>query len=862
MEEFEGDLHERFEDNLLQYGEKKAKRIYIKESIKLIRPTLMKSWGGDYKLNSYGMFKHQLKIVWRQTINQKLFSTIKIGGFAIGIAACLLITLYIIHQSSFDQHYQRQGDIYRLANQWSEPGETGYWTNVHGPLKEILEGHIPEMEKVARVVLWSWGDAGENQIKKIDSDYNYYEEGFLYADPELLDILEIPMVYGSHEQALVAPNSMVISKRKAEKYFPNENPVGKRFILNNDPEKTYTIGGVMQDFPLTSHLQGDFILTLKDRKKGPGTTGWCCTNYHLYTRLIPGADKASVEQKTVAIRDTHVMPRLRDIGASGLEEMKKYQTYYLQPVKNIYLNPEEVHDDSSHGSDELLWIFGIIAVVVLIQACINFINLSTANAIKRAKEVGMLKVVGSVRSNLISQYLVESISYTLMATLLGLLLAVAALPFFNWLADVSLVLPWHSYWFLPLLVAVAICVGLIAGLYPAFHLSSFQPIEALKGKTGHKSNRPILRNGLIIFQFTTAIVLIIVSLFSHQQFEYLMNKAIGYEKEQVVNLMGLESMSEDRRKVLKSELLKLPGIENASISDFYPVEGSAIHNRFFWQADRKQLDNRIEAAYWIVDEDYIQTMGMEIIAGRDFIQDANETGVIIINESMAEALQIEKPEGQPLIDMFDVEYNLIGVVKDFYFETLLEEVRPLCMVIGKGNSTISIKIDATDVDQRLSSISSLWSTLQPNQPVRYEFMDQNFELMYANLHRGRTMLTLFSILSIILACSGLFAISLYLIGQRSKEISIRKVLGAGTGMIFWLLGIDFFKLALIAVVLAMPIGWHFSESLIEHSANRIQLSWWVFALAGLGALIITLVTISVESIKTALANPIDKLKGD
>lgn len=861
LEEIEGDIDERFQDNLERYNPKKAKWLYILDAFKLLQPALMKKLGGDYHLNTYGMFTNNLKIAWRQMKKKKIFSSIKIGGFSIGIAACILIALYIGHQLSFDRHYKDGDRIFRVVNHWAEVGDDGYWSNVHGPLKEVLENNIPEMEQVARTVLWSWGDAGENHIRSIASTYNEYETGFFYADPELLEILETPMIYGKKSTALSEPNSMVISKSKADKYFPEQDPVGKLMVLNDDAATTYVIGGVMEDFPVNSHLKGDFILTLFGRKKGPGTSGWCCTNYNMYAKLTQHANKFDVEKKTAIVRNSLVIDKLRIAGGSGLEAQQEFQSYYLQPIANTYLNPEAVGDNLSHGSTDLVWTFGVIALIILFLAGINFVNLSTANSFSRAKEVGLRKVVGSSRSNLIYQYLSESCLYSLISILLGTFMAWIFLPYFNQLAGTSLVIPWTSVWFLPILLAALLLNGLLAGLYPAFKLSSFQPIDALKGqsKMGKSS---LLQSSMVVFQFTATVILIVGALITHQQFQFIMNKSLGYEKDQVVNILGLNTMEANKKETFKEALLKLSSVQNASFSDYLPVEGSKIQNRSYWTADRRQLDNGFEAARWVVDTDYLETMTMQLAKGRNFTTNTSDASAIIINEKMVQALGLKDPLGVQLIDMFDEKQNIIGVVKNFYFESLIGDIRPMVMVYGKGKSTLSVKIASDHTAAAMASMESLWNDFSPNQAIRYSFLDQRYERMYDELNRAKTIFMVFAFLSIMIACLGLLALSIHMIEQRGKEMSIRKVLGANLSSIFASLTFGFLKLVLIAIFLAIPIAWVFADYILLNMSNRITLDWQIFMIAGSAAIIIALGTISFEAIKAALTNPVKQLRNE
>jgi len=595
MEEIEGDLQELYAEWTESFGKRKADWLYTFHALKFIRPYAIKIF--SLKTTNSFMFKSHLKLAWRHLQKQKLFSTIKIGGFALGIAVCSLITLYVQYQMSFDTHYQNEDRIYRIVNRWSDSDGTGFWANVHGPLKEIMEDNIPDIEKAARVVLWDWGDGGDNHIKVAGKTQQYYEEGFIYADPELLSILEMPMLYGSQEEALAAPNSIVISQRKAQKHFPNTNPVGEQIILNNDPNRTYTIGGVIKDVSYNTHLAFDFIMILEGRKHGPGTTGWCCTNYNMYVRLTENANKELVEEKSKVIRNSLVLDALREMGRNGLEEMEEYQSYYFQPVSNIYLNPEEVGDDVIHGSPQLVRIFSISAFIVLLLACVNFINLSTARAISRAKEVGIRKAIGSFRSSLIHQYLIESWMHTFFAFVIGLSIAALLLPVFNRFIGASLSLPWLDIRFILVLTSSFILVGFLSGIYPAYYLSGFDPIKVLKGKASGSSSSTFVRNGTIVFQFGATFFLIISALVLYQQFASIMNKKLGYEKDHVLNIVGLETLNSNKSEVFLTELKKMVAIENASSSDFIPVQGSAIQNRSFWRAGRKEVDNGNEAAY-------------------------------------------------------------------------------------------------------------------------------------------------------------------------------------------------------------------------------------------------------------------------
>ncbi len=860
-EEVLGDLDEKFYQTAEGDNLRKAKRNYWHQVLSYFRPFAIKKTRIQLpKVQT--MQRHYLKISWRNLMRDKVFSSIKIGGFAVGIAACILISLYINHELSYDKHYQDQQSIYRIANNYQSEEYSEMWTNLEGPFKPVMEDNIPEIEKVARVVLWRWGKVGENHIRPSSTLNNIYETGFFYADPELFEILEVPMAYGSQKEALNAPNSIAISKSKADKYFPNENPVGKQLILNDDTERAYTIGGVFEDFVSTSHLQGDFIMTLKDRKSGPGTSGWCCANYNFYVKLTPNANKAAIEQKLANVRDTYVMDKYKEIGKNGLEDIQKHQSYFLQPVQDIYLNQQNIGDNMTHGSHDLVWIFGGVALTILLLACLNFINLSTAKSIKRAKEVGLRKVVGSHRSGLIVQHLTESSFYSVLSVVLGVLIAWALMPLFNKISAEALTIPWSSWWFAPILLSGALLIGFLSGIYPAFYLSKFNPIEVLKGKASSGASTSFFRNSMVVFQFTVTVILIIAAIVTQKQFQHFMNKSLGFEKEQVVNILGLNSLDENERDIFKEELERITAVQSASLGDYLPVEGGRNTNFGFELVERKGLEEGFEAARWMIDEDYLETMGMELVSGRNFTDQSMDETSIIINESMAHQFAIDEPIDKQVVDMFDGTYRIIGVVKDFYFESLTSTVRPLAMVRGKGRETISLKLNSSDIEQTLAAVNSVWEGFKPNQPIRYSFMNQRFQRMYEDLIKAKTLLIIFSILSVTIACLGLFALSAYSVEQRIKEVSVRKVLGASAQMIFKLLAGDFIKLILISIAVAIPVGWLLMDELLGDMTNRISLSWTIFALASLMALVIAIITVSFESIKAAFVNPATRLRSE
>jgi putative ABC transport system permease protein len=810
------------------------------------------------------MLKNYFTIAIRQLRKQKMYSIIKIGGFALSITACLLIALYIRDELSYDKSYPDANRIFRVTGEYVNNGKLETGADWPAPLAKALQADFPDVEKSGRLMPHElFYGAGSNEIRRSDKTENNYDDKFTYADQEMLDMLKIPMVYGNRASALTEPNTMVISKRKADKYFPHENPIGKLMVLNDDKNKTYKISGVMQNFPTTSHIQYDFLLTMSGYQFWPGEqTTWGASNYPTYVLLKPGVDATQFQNKLKLILTKYYLPDLLKNGNKEAGDFVKKAKLLIQPIGDIHLKSYNIDDGIVKGDMRFVWLFGGIACFILIIACINFINLSTAKSANRAKEVGLRKVVGSLRSSLVKQFLTESLLFSFLSFALGILLAVLLLPSFNSLSAKTLTIPWNLWWLSPLMIVSALMIGLFAGLYPAFYLSSFKPIQVLKGQVSRGTKNSILRNGLVVFQFTTSIILIISTVIIYRQTHYILHKKPGFDKDQVILIEGASTLG-DKTKSFKNDLLKLSGIKNVSISDFLPISGTKRDGNTFSKEGRSKLDIGVSAQKWRVDHDYIQTMGMKIIEGRGFSNEmASDSSAVIINKTMAEKLGFKNPLGEQISNGWQ-HFHVIGVLDDFNFESMRQHVEPLCMVLGDNYSTIiAVKLKGADVKNVIASISSLWKRFSPSQPIRYSFLDENFTNMYADVQRMGLIFTCFAVLAIIIACLGLFALSAFMAEQRNKEISIRKVLGASAAGISTLLSRDFALLVLVAILIATPIAWWAMNIWLHDFAYRTPISWWIFALAGILAISIALITVSFQAIKAAVANPINSLRSE
>jgi putative ABC transport system permease protein len=816
-------------------------------------------------LNSTAMIKNYLKVALRQLRKQKMYAAIKIGGFAFSIAACLLIALYIRDELSFDKSYPNAANVYRLLGHYHDGSvdEKGVdWPSV---MAKVIKQDYPEVEKSGRLMPNSlfWG-AGANELKRADQADNTHEEGFAYADQGLIDILNLPMVYGDSKHALSEPLSMVISKSKADKYFPGQNPVGKVMYLNNNKTKPFKIAAVMQDIPGNSHLHDfKFFITLAGVEFWNGEQAtWDANNYHIYMALKPGTNIAQFNKKVNdGILKNYYIPSMTHNGDKRASRVMSIFNLVVQNVQDINLRSYDIHDGMSHGDIRFVWLFGAVAGFILVIACINFINLSTAKSANRAKEVGLRKVVGSQRSGLIRQFLAESLLYSFFSFVLGLILAWVLLPYFNTLASKSLTMPWAVWWLVPVVLAAAFLIGIVAGIYPAFYLSGFKPAEVLKGNLSTGSKSSVLRNVLVVFQFATSIILIISTVVIYNQMQYLLNKKVGFEKDQVVMIQGTNTL-DNQVKPFKSELLKLSTVKSASISDFLPVSGTKRNGNQFFIEGREKIDPTVGGQFWDVDHDYLKTLGIKLVAGRDFIPDMKaDSQAVIINQMMANKLGLKNPIGKKIVN-YGPGKTIIGVVQDFNFNSMRDGIEPLVMHLSSSESIVSVKIKAGDVKKALDQITATWKQFAPNQPIRYTFMDERFASMYADVQRMGRIFTSFAVLAIMIACLGLFALAAFMAEQRSKEIGIRKVLGATIGNITAMLSMNFVKLVFIAIVIATPIAYYAMTQWLQDFTYRVQLSWWMFALAGGAAIMIALATVSYQSIKAALMNPVKSLKAE
>lgn len=807
-----------------------------------------------------GMLKNFILVASRSMARQKMYTAIKIGGFALGLATCIVIALYIRHELQYDRHYAHVNNIYRIINTMDGP-RSAKWTAFPAPFVPLLKENYPDVELAARLIPYQWFNAGSNLIRKEHELENFYESGFAYADPDLLKILEVTMIYGSQGNALSQPNSVVLSKEKADKYFPNEDPIGKILVLNDDKNLTLVIGGVMEDFPSTSHLHEiDFLITLQNKEFWAGEqTSWCCWNYNPYVRLKPGVDPETFNQKLLSLKQVYVDYLAKEKNQS-LDETKKYHSFVLQPVKDIRLHSEGIHDIIPHGDIRYVWMFGGIAVFILLLACINFINLSTAKSAARAKEVGLRKVVGSHRSMLIQQFLSESVLFSLSSFILALGILAIGIRYFNEISGEAITIPWTAWWFLPVIGFSAILVGIIAGIYPSFYLSAFKPVEVLKGSLSRGFRNSRMRSVMVVFQFATSILLIIGTYIIYKQMNFILTTKIGFDKERVVLVQGVNTLN-DQLQTFKKELLQLSDVENVSLTQYLPVSGTTRDQNMFWRDGKSQEEVGIGAQAWRVDEDYVATMGMKIVQGRNFDEQlASDSNKIIINEAMVKALGLKNPIGERIQNW--KSWEVIGVVQDFHFEDMKDDIGPLSLMRGHWGKVAVVRVHGEDMRAAVESITRVWKKFMPHQTIRYTFLDESYSKMYDHVLRAGNIVASFTVLAVVVACLGLFALSAYMIEQRRKEISVRLVLGASLQNIFYLLTHQFVRLVVIAFCIAAPLSYYLMDKWLAVYHYKTDMGWEVFVVAGILSVLIAMITVSYQSLKAALTNPAGNLRSE
>jgi putative ABC transport system permease protein len=817
------------------------------------------------------MLQNYIKIALRNLRKQGFYSFINIFGLSVGVAVCMVIALFVINESSYDKHFKDGDRIYRITNKTVFGGRSSHNLYTPAALVRALPEEIPEVEAAVH-----FREQGPYLVKRPNDSENLLERRVIWASKDFFKVFDLEMVSGTQEGILDEPATVAISESMAEKYFPNQEAVGESLILDNELE--FRITGVYKDLPEASHFHFEFLLSAEGLQEAQGEI-WFSNNFQTYFKAYEGSSPEAIEEKFFPMLKKYMEPQLALFFGEGtffddLIAQGSSLEYILQPLHDIHLKSDLEGEFEANFSEQYVYIFVAIGLFILLIACINFMNLSTAKSASRAKEVGIRKVMGSFRIHLIRQFLMESILLSSIAFLIAIPLATLMLPFFNDLAERSLVMPVESAGFYAAIVLGALVTGLIAGSYPAFFLSAFKPVSILKGKIRMGMKSGTIRSTLVVFQFAISVILIIATITVNNQLSFIQNREIGFEKDQLITVFNTYAL-DDRLVGFKDRILADNSIEMATISGYLPVAGS-YRSDSPWLVEGRDLadmESTVSIQNWRVDENYIPTLGMELVSGRNFSLDfPSDSSAVILNETAVEKFNFEGgPIGQKVYSQIMGDGNqeiyqirtVVGVVKDFNFQSMKESVSPVMLLYNEvPGGPVSFKFRAENTQNVIQLIEESWKDMAPGQPLTYEFMDEQFSKMYHAETRLGKVFGVFAGFAIFIACLGLFALTAFTAEQRTKEIGIRKVLGATSSGIVVLLSKEFSKLVLIAFLLASPLAWWSMTKWLEDYEYKVNLGPSIFLLAGLFVAFIAFVTISLQAFKAASSNPVKSLKSE
>ncbi|WP_394973794.1 ABC transporter permease [uncultured Croceitalea sp.] len=808
------------------------------------------------------MFKNHLKIAWRSLKRQPFFTSLNIFGLAIGMAGGLLIALYIYSELSHDKMFTDADRIHRINADIKFGGDASVSAETSAPMAAVLENDFSQVEMATRI-----RNLGSMLIRRSNTANNTKELNSAFADANFFKMFGLDLLVGDIETALKEPNTLILTKTAAEKHFGVNNAVGQEVLLDNTD--TYTVTGVLEDLPKNSLLRNHSVFMAMSGYEDAQQKDWGSHNYFTFIKLIPNANIQDFQGQLQTIVGSYVIPWVQEIFPGMTEESFKasgnYLNYNTIPLTDIHLYSNTRIELSATGSIQNIYILSFIGVFLILLASVNFMNLSTAHSLKRAKEVGIRKTLGSNKSGLIKQFLTESGLISFMSLLIALVIAFITLPFFNKLAGTEISIPLTSPIFWLILLVAAAILSLFSGWYPAFFMSRFIPVKVLKGLGKGSVGGGNIRNSLVIFQFAISVFLIVGTLVVFKQLDYIQSKELGFSKDQVLIVQDLYGAG-DKADAFKQEVENLAQVKSATISSFLPTPSARSDTSFFREGFTEQ-ENAINMQKWVVDYDYVSTLNIKLISGRDFNEKrATDSTAIIINEAAISILGIKPEEAIGIRLSNDLGndngefYTVVGVIENFHFESLRDDIDALSLVIGGSSGNMAIKLKAGDFPNTLAEVEAVWKRIVPEQPFAYNFMDDAFNITYkAEQNLGRIFIV-FTILSILIACLGLFGLAAFNAEKRTKEIGVRKVLGASVGQISYRLTMDFLKLVAVAIVISLPVGWFAMNKWLQDFSYRVEVSWWVLALAGLLAIAIAVITVSYQSIKAAIVNPIKSLR--
>lgn len=806
------------------------------------------------------MYKSYLKIGWRNLLKNKGLFTINIAGLAMGIATCLVITLFIADELSFDRFNEKADQIVRVVLKGKVNGEVIKEAVTAAPVAATLATEFPEVQQATRL-------RGMGSPKISYKSTAFKNSKVAFVDANFFQVFTLPLIQGNAATALTEPNTLVITKEQAYKYFGDEDPINK-ILEFTDSKEPYRVTGVIEKVPANSHFHFDFFASMEGLAHAK-ENNWMESNYYNYLVLAEGTNQKEFENKLPAIIEKYMGPQVAQMGMT-FEKFKENGNeigIFIQPLKDIHLHSDFASQSELQAGGDLksIYIFGAVALFMLLIACINFMNLSTAGATKRSKEVGVKKVLGSGKNQLVQQFLTESFISTAVSMIVAIILVLLAIPFFNQLSGKALD---ETFLLNPnvllSLLLLAIVITFLAGSYPAFFLSSIKPISVLKNKVVSSGHSKGIRSGLVVFQFVISASLILAIIVVNQQMSYIQNKEIGYNRDQLLVLRDSRLLGSNEN-AFKNQILTDPHVESVTMSAFVPA-GPTDNSMTGVYAGQDHEAVRRTILYQI-DAQYIPTLGMELVAGRNF---SDKTGIdslnVIVNETAVKTFGLrENPLGQTLTANVGNDQKksltIIGVVKDFHFRSLHETIAPLIMLNNPYGGLI-VRGKTNEMAGLIASIEAKWKAFHVEEPFSYALLDELYNETYVREQKMGTILKTFGFITIFVACLGLFGLVTFTAEQRVKEIGVRKVLGANVTEIVSLLSKDLIILVAISFVIAFPLGYYMMDKWLQDFAYKIDIQWWVFVLSGLITLLIAFFTISFKTIRSALANPVESLRSD
>ena len=794
------------------------------------------------------MLKNYLLLAVKNFRKQKMFSLINMLGLTVGITCCLMIFLFILNEFSYDNFHKNGNNIYRVMRVSYNSGTARNIPYLSPPYGPALRNDYPDaIQQAVRV------SPGNNLITYKNISFN--EKNTLAVDSNFFTFFSFPLLSGNPATVLNDPSGMVMTASTAKKYFGNEDPIGKEVEFNKD--QRFKITGIAKDVPANSHLEFDIVIPNTSSLNSPWYNQWPGNGLYTYVQLNPAVSPQELEKRFPAFMDKYMGAFYRENGFK--------MDLTIKPLTGIYFEGEAPYDPVKHGSKKMVYIFMSIAALILIIACINFMNLATARATDRSKEVGLRKVMGAMKRQLAGQFIFESFLFATMATGLAVLFLMLVMPAYNNFLGYSLPSWWGNPWFYAFLAGVIIVVGLLAGSYPALLMSSFSPIESLKGKLRVGKGGALFRKALVVFQFGISVLLIVSVAIVMKQMHYVRTANLGFSKEQSMIIRLDNGDIKKNRNAFKSQLLADPSVSNVAMMSGEPGGFHDIHG---FEAEGKPGEKLMFNTEF-TDFEYAKTLGLTIIAGRDFSPQfiTDSTDAVLINREAAVALGYtpQQAVGKWIKNIMrdSLPRSIVGVVENYHFTSMKQAIAPLVISTKKGDRRLAlVKLNTAQLQPAIERIKKIYEGKAPGNPFEYDFLDERFDKLYKSESKQETLLSVFSIIAIAIACLGLFGLASYTAVKRTREIGVRKVLGSSIQNIVLLLSKDLLRPVLLGTIIAVPIGYMVMQKWLQGFVYRTDVHWWLFAVAAFIAVIIAILTVSIQAVKAALANPVKSLRSE